>query len=194
MDFEQVVFARRSIRAFTEQDVAPELIEKLIAYGNEAPSGGNLKAWRFVVVRDPKRKKAIVEATYQRNSEKNPPQRWIESAPVVIAVCCDLSVVMRRYGRHAIDNLAYLDCSAAIENMLLGCVHLGLGSTYISGFRPREMADALALPDMVEPVALLPIGYPKVSGVRREDAPISEITYYEQYGDKHCPKSAQAQV
>ena len=184
MDFEQTVFARRSIRAFTEQDVAPELVRKLIAYGNEAPSGGNLKAWRFVVIRDPERKKAVVEATYQRNSEKNPPQHWIETAPVIIAVCCDLGVVMHRYGRHAIDSMMYLDCSAAIENMLLGCVHLGLGSTYISGFRPREMADALGLPDTVEPVALLPVGYPKVIGVRREDAPIEEITYYEQYGQK----------
>ena len=184
MDFEQAVFARRSIRAFTDQDVSPELVEKLIAYGNEAPSGGNLKAWRFVVIRDSENKQKVVEATYQRNSEKNPPQSWIATAPVIIAVCCDLTAVMHRYGRHAIDSMMYLDCSAAIENMLLGCVHLGLGSTYISGFRPREMADALGLPDMVEPVALLPIGYPKVSGVRREDAPLSEITFYEKYGQK----------
>lgn len=191
MDFEQVIFARRSIRAFTQQDVAPELVEKLIAYGNEAPSGGNVKAWRFVVVRDPDRKQAVVEATYQRNSEKNPPQSWIASAPVIIAVCCDLAVAMRRYGRHAIDSLIYLDCSAAIENMLLGCVNLGLGSTYISGFRAREMADALGLPDMVEPVALLPVGYPRVSGVRREDVPLSEITFYEQYGQKRRQDSAE---
>lgn len=184
MDFEQIVFARRSIRAFTDQDVAPELVEKLIAYGNEAPSGGNLKAWRFVVIRDPECKREVVEATYQRNNEKNPPQSWMLKAPVIIAVCCDLSVVMQRYGRHALDNLVYLDCSAAIENMLLGCVHLGLGSTYISGFRPKEMADALGLPDTVEPVALLPIGYPKVNGVRREDAPLSEITFYEKYSKK----------
>ena len=33
MDFEQAVFARRSIRAFTDQDVSPELVEKLIAHG-----------------------------------------------------------------------------------------------------------------------------------------------------------------
>ena len=184
MDFEQAVFARRSVRAFTDQEVSPQLVQKLIAYANEAPSGGNLKAWRFIVIRDPKNKQAVAQATYQRNSEKNPPQEWIATAPVIIAVCCDLQVMMARYGRHALDNLVYLDCSAAVENMLLGCVHLGLGATYISGFRPREMADALGLGPMVEPVALVPVGYPRVAGARRADAPLEEITYYERYGNK----------
>lgn len=184
MDFDEVVFARRSVRAFTDKDVSPQLVAKLIAYGNEAPSGGNLKAWRFIVLRDQQNKQAVAQATYQRNSEKNPPQQWIATAPVIIAVCCDLGVVMERYGRHALDNLVYLDCSAAIENMLLGCVHLGLGATYISGFRPKEMAQALGLPPMVEPVALMPVGYPRVDGIRREDAPLEDITFYERYGNK----------
>ena len=177
MDFEQVVFGRRSVRAFTDADVPDALVHRLIAYGHCAPSGGNLREWRFVVVR------AIADATYQRDNESNPPQRWIESAPVIIALCADHRPLMRRYGRRALDNLLYLDLSACAENMLLGAVNLGLASCYISGFRPRQMAEALGLPAYIEPVALLPVGYPKVAGAQRPHVAQEEVTFLERYSE-----------
>ena len=183
MDFEQVVFARRSIRAFTDADVPDELLRRLISYGHCAPSGGNLREWRFIVIRDPGQKRAVADATYQRDNESNPPQRFIETAPVIIALCADHRPLMRRYGRRALDNLLYLDLSACAENMLLGAVNLGLASCYISGFRPRQMAEALCLPEYIEPVALLPVGYPKVEGVQRPHAAQEEVTFFERYSE-----------
>lgn len=181
MDFEQVVFGRRSVRAFTDADVPDALVRRLIAYGHCAPSGGNLREWLFIVVRTPAQKRAVTDATYQRDNESNPPQRWIESAPVIIALCADHRPLMRRYGRRALDNLLYLDLSACAENMLLGAVNLGLASCYISGFRPRQMAEALSLPEYIEPVALLPVGYPKAAGAQRPHVAQEEVTFLERY-------------
>ena len=46
------IFARKSVRSYTEQDVTPEQVETLLKAAMSAPSGMNLQPWRFVVVRD----------------------------------------------------------------------------------------------------------------------------------------------
>jgi nitroreductase len=185
MDFEQAVFSRRSIRAFTGQDVTKDQVLRLIAYGHCAPSGGNLKEWCFIVVRSGEGKQRLAEATYSGNKETNAPQQWLKTAPVIIAVAADHRPVMKRYGRKGLDELLYLDCASAVENMLLGAVHLGLSSCFISGFREHEMAEALGLPEYMQPIALLPVGYAAGPGVLRPTVPPEEVTYYETYEAKH---------
>ena len=182
MDLEQVIFSRRSIRSFTDREVTKEQVDKLIAYGHCAPSGGNLKEWRFIVVRSEEGKRKLAEATYSGNKETNAPQQWLKTVPVIIAVVADHPSVMKRYGRKGLDELVYLDCASAVENMLLGAVHLGLASCFISGFREHEMGEALGLPETMQAIALLPVGYAAGPGVQRPTVPPEEVTYYEAYG------------
>ena len=184
MEFQTVVHARRSIRAYTSREVSDEQVRTVVSAGHAAPSGGNLKEWRFIVIRDPEQKRKAVQATYSRNNECNPPQEWLMSAPVLIAVTADLETAAGRYGRVGIDRLVYLDCASAVENMLLCAVDLGLASCFISGFREHEMAQALGLPPTVEVIALLPIGYPAASGAKRPALTEEEATYYEAWGRK----------
>jgi nitroreductase len=181
VEFDQVVFSRRSVRAFTDRDVTDEQVRQLIRYGHCAPSGGNLREWVFIVVRSWEGKRALTECTFQGNNHQSPPQRWIETAPVVIAVAADRAKVRERYGETELDCLPYLDCSAAVQNMLLGAVNLGLASCYISGFRKEELHAALALPNEFEPIALLPIGYAAQPGVERPHATEQEVTRFERY-------------
>ncbi len=82
----------------------------------------------------------------------------------------------------AIKSLIYLDCSACIENILLGAVNLGLASCYISGFREPELRAVLGLPDTHEVIAFLPIGYGADEGQARPKTPLAEITHHEGYG------------
>lgn len=51
MDVRDAVHARRSIRAFTDREVAPELLTQLLTTAAYAPSGGNLQPWHVTVVR-----------------------------------------------------------------------------------------------------------------------------------------------
>lgn len=149
-----------------------------------APSGGNLKEWQFIVIRDAALKRKIVHATYIRNNECNSPQEWLMTAPVIIAIVADLETTAGRYGRLGIDRLVYLDCACAAENMLLYAVDLGLASCFISGFREHEMAEALNLPPMIEAIALIPLGYAAVPGVKRPSVPQEEVVHYEFWGGK----------
>ena len=184
MDFHAVVQSRRSIRAFTSQEISNERVQQVIESGHAAPSGGNLKEWRFIVIRNTEQKRKVIQATYCRNNECNPPQEWLMTAPVIIAVVADLEAAAKRYGRLGIDRLVYLDCASAVENMLLCAVDLGLSSCFISGFREHEMAEALCLPPMVEAIALIPLGYPAQLGVKRSSVSQDEVTFYESWGGK----------
>lgn len=79
------------------------------------------------------------------------------------------------------QSLAYLDCSACIENILLGAVELGLGSCYVSGFHEKPMRKALGLPEHVRPIALLPIGYPQMEGHARPRPALETLIHQETY-------------
>ena len=183
MTFDQLISARRSIRKFRPDPVSDEILRQLLAWGHAAPSGGNLCPWEFVILRSEAAKRAAVDATFCGNNEQEDKhQEWIMTAPVVVAVCADEDRIRTRYGGTSIwQSLAYLDCSACIENILLGAVELGLGSCYVSGFHEQPMRRALGLPDHVRPIALLPIGVPAMEGHARPRPELETLVHQETF-------------
>jgi nitroreductase len=78
--FEAKMRERRSVRHFSAEPVALELIERAIAVAGTAPSGANQQPWRFVVVSDPAVKRAIrmaAEAEERENYERRFPPEWL---------------------------------------------------------------------------------------------------------------------
>lgn len=182
MDFDSIVFKRRSIRTFLDKDVSDEQIHKLLQYGHAAPSAGNIQPWEFIVVRDEDNKNKIVDTTYiGNNSVDGKPQNWMLKAPVFIAVVANKKRSYDRYGEDALSTIIYLDTSACVQNMLLGVMELGLSSCYVSGFRKNQLTKVLNLPDTHEPIAILPIGYSKEFCLKRPKIELGEITHFEIY-------------
>src|SRR5688500_5152174 len=68
-EFFELMNRRRTVRDYSAREVPLELIEKAIATAGTAPSGANMQPWRFVVVRDPKVKRAIREAAEKEEYE-----------------------------------------------------------------------------------------------------------------------------
>ena len=54
MDFQQVVQQRRMVRAFREDPLAPEVVERILANGNRAPSTGFTQGYGFLCWRRPR--------------------------------------------------------------------------------------------------------------------------------------------
>ena len=161
MDFFDVVEARRSVRKYRPDPVATELVDRVLRAGIMAPSAGNRQPWEFVVVeRDAALKQAIVHTTFRGNSwAGGNHQDWLAEAPVLIVVCVDVQRSMSRYGWQQSQKLIIEDSAAAVENMLLAAVALGLASCWIGGFDPVALSTALQLPEMLAPLAVLPLGY-----------------------------------
>lgn len=183
MDCLQAIESRRSVRKFKEQEVSDEILMKILNAGRLAPTGGNMQPWEFIVVREKEAIEKIVETTYIGfKKESSNRQNWIKTAPVLIVVCCDYKRTVARYGE-AGKKIAFVDTAAAIENMILSAVALGLGSCWVCGYDEKELSKLLSIPESVELAAVLPLGYPESVPSSPNKFSLEEIIHYGEYGN-----------
>lgn len=183
MDCIQAIEVRRSVRKYKSEDIPDETIKKVLNSGRLAPSGGNMQPWEFILVKDKNTIEKIVELTFVGfNKASGHQQRWILTAPLLIVVCTDYKRTVARYGEMG-RKIALMDTSAAIENMLLTATALGLGSCWVSGFDTKDLSELLQTPESVEPIAILPLGYPERVPDSPNKFPMDQIVHYEKYGN-----------
>lgn len=173
MDVFEAIKSRRSVRAFTREDVSEEDVKKLIDAARWAPSAGNIQPWEFIVVRKPEIKRRLSIAALR--------QTFIEEAPVVIVVCANQIRSGRGYGARGVTLYCLQDTAAATQNMLLSACALGLATCWVGAFREEEAEKALNLPEGVRPVAIIPVGHPAEKPRTRSRRPLSEIVHHETY-------------
>ena len=144
------IFARKSVRTYTDQPVSVEQVETLLKAAMAAPSGVNLQPWRFVVVREQETKDKLAVGF----------NKMIAQAPVVIVVC---GLTTRKSGSEENPNWT-ADCAAATENLLLAAEAMGLGAVWTACYpyeqRMSPTIEALNIPDDVKPYCIIPVGYP----------------------------------
>ena len=159
------LFARRSIRLYTDQPVGDEILRDLLEAAMAAPSAVAKDPWEFYIARDAATRYAMAEAL--------PNGKMLRDAPVGILVAGDIN-------RAHDGELSYLiqDCSAAIENFLIAASMLKLGCCWL-GVHPREeriakMREIFGLPENQVPVSAIALGWPaqdaKARTRYREDA------------------------
>lgn len=114
-----------------------------------APSAVNRQPWMFVVA-DSEADLTAVAKSY--------PREWIKSAPVCIIACGDHSGAWHRPadGKDHTD----VDVSIAVTQLCLGATALGLATCWVCNFDTDIIRSHFNLPDHLEPVALIPLGYP----------------------------------
>jgi nitroreductase len=141
-----IIFSRRSIRAYTDEPVSEADIQSLLEAGMAAPSASNRKPWHFVVTTDRK--------TLQALSAAHPHGKMIADAALGIAVC----------GDPAISDWWVQDCTAATQNILIAVAGLGLGGVWLGcetqPDREQAVRDVLGIPNNIGVLSLLSIGHP----------------------------------
>ncbi len=171
MDVFEAIRRRRSIRRFlSDRDVDEKDLIMLLEAATLAPSAGNAQPWRFIVVRTPELKAALARAALG--------QGFVAEAPVVIVVCVDLARARAAYGERGESLYCIQDTAAAVQNINLAAVSLGLGTCWVGAFDEAEVMMALDLPASLRPVALIPLGYPAESPRPRPRRPLDEVVEY----------------
>ena len=160
------IYDRRSIRSFVDKEVNPDLVQEILRAGMYAPSGYNRQPWHFVVFDD----KSVI----QKVKNMHPYASSLATAPVCIMVCGDKE-------KELAPGFYQVDCSAAIENMLLAAKALGLDTCWM-GIYPWEetmtaFANEFCLPNHVEPFALIALGYAASKVERPNRCDESKIHY-----------------
>ncbi|MEM5815404.1 MAG: nitroreductase family protein [Candidatus Aenigmatarchaeota archaeon] len=176
MNVFEAIAKRRSIRKYKKQDVDDNYIGILLWAACQAPSAGNLKEWRFVVVKDKKSKEFLYKASFE--------QEHVKEAPVLIVVGADLEVQSMRYGTRGELIYTLEDCAAAIQNMLLAATALGLGTCWVGAFDEDRVKFIVGFPDYVRPIAIITVGYPDEE-IETKEVDYSKFCYLEKYGKKY---------
>lgn len=150
MSFMNIAQQRYSVRGYEEKEVEREKIVQVLEAGRIAPSAVNFQPLHFYVITDQKEKDLIYES-YNRN--------WLKEAPVILVICGNHSKSWKRKdGKDHCD----IDAAIAIDHMTLAAADLGLGTCWICAFDPQRCHELMRLPQELEVIALLPLGYPRV--------------------------------
>ena len=149
----EAIFSRRSIRKFAPGKLDKKDINTLLEAAMAAPSACCKDPWEFLVIENPD--------MLAKMTTELPNAPFLPSAAAAIIVCGDLDKAHEGLLSYMIQ-----DCSAAIENMLLGVEMLGLGACWI-GIHPREnriafLKELYKLPESVLPIGIIAIGKAEV--------------------------------
>jgi len=176
LDVLKAIRNRRSIRAFTDETVTEEEVEKLIEAARWAPSAGNLQPWEFIIVRDPKIKQGLSKAAFN--------QEFVNEASVVIVVCANPMRSAQRYGSRGINLYCLQDTAAATQNILLAAYAMGLATCWVGAFDEQKAKEALGVPEGVRPIAIVPVGHSAEQPRMRSRRQLGEIIHHETFGGK----------
>ncbi|MEW6696430.1 MAG: nitroreductase family protein [Bacillota bacterium] len=145
-----LIMSRKSIRIYSSQPVADEVIKDLLKAAMSAPSAGNQQPWHFIVISD----REILDAI----PNFHPYSYMLGGAKVTILVCGDERLEI-------IKGYWVQDCSAATQNILIEAHAKGLGAVWLGIYPIKERIEGfrklLNLPEQVVPLSLIPIGYPE---------------------------------
>jgi nitroreductase len=159
MEIDKTIKGRRSVRRYQDRDIPDSMIKELLGLATYAPSSMNGQPWHFIVIRAEKTKKRLVEIKnkYCPLEKQIYKADFLQKASVVIVVCVDKK---HSYDREVENGVL------ATANLMLGAYSRGLGSVYLSAYRNGEPAisdeirQALGIPQHINPITIVPLGYP----------------------------------
>jgi len=162
----KVIWERRSCRDWQEREVPDEMIEQILEAGRAAPCGCNLDVVRFIVLKEPEEMKMVW------SDVPTPPKQC-----VLIAICYDSRVYRVTGQDRTVGHNQMLDCAAAADHMLLMAHALGLGAVWLTSTEKTAKAfkEHYGLPDYVEPVLHIAVGWPAVGSIKSQRMPLSEM-------------------
>ena len=172
MSFLALVKKRYSVRDYAQKEVEEEKLSQILEAGRVAPTAVNKQPQRLLVVRSEEGLQKLAKAAK------------IYGVPLAIIVCGDRDTVwVRPYdGKSALD----IDTSIVTDHMMLKATELGLGTVWICYFDPQILRDEFKIPQNLEPVNILAIGYaagePKSPDRHQtERKPLNETVFYESF-------------
>jgi len=164
---------RRSIRRYRPDPVPDEMIEQLLEAGRWAPSASNRQPWHFIVVRD----REILQEVAQHAAYYFIRWAHVEEAPLLIVLCGDARNRVYRQFLHE-------DVGLAGSQIMLQAHVLGLGTCWIGGLDRKAIGDILKVPDPVEVIGLLTVGFPAEDPEPPDRKSLAEIVHYDVFGNR----------
>jgi nitroreductase len=172
MDFLELAKKRYSVRQYQTRKVEEEKLARILEAGRVAPTGANMQPQRLIVVKEDE---GLVKLKKAGN---------VYGAPLAIIICGDKNSVWKRPfdGKTLLD----IDTSIVTDHMMLQATELGLGTIWVCYFKPDVIKKEFNLPDDIEPINILGIGYAagESASPERHDKtrkPLKALVWYETF-------------
>ncbi len=149
MDFWELCKRRYSVRDYSPRPVEREKLDYIMECVRLAPSAVNFQPWRFLLVSDEVGRAKVISCY---------PRDWVKTAPMFVVVCNDRTAEWVRRS----DQMPHgrIDVAIATEHLCLAAAEQGLGTCWVCNFDVQKLSEAFALPESLEPVVIVPLGYP----------------------------------
>lgn len=149
MNFLELARRRCSVRQYSDRAVEPEKMDYVLEAARLAPSAVNKQPWRILLI-ESKEKRQQLQNCYDRE--------WFKQAPLYLIICGNHVESWKR----AEDGKDHVDVDVAIltEHLCLAAAEQGLGTCWVCNFNVARCKQLFDLPDDLEPIVLLPLGYP----------------------------------
>jgi nitroreductase len=206
MDFREVIETTGSCRRYRPDPVPDDVLARVLDGARFAPTGGNRQGVRFLLVRDPGKRRALRDLyvplweQYIARAGARPgaplPKlvqaadhmaRHLDEVPVLVVVCAQIGDLLAT-DRH-LERLSVVGGGSiypSVQNLLLSARAEGLGSaltTLLCAVEP-QVKTLLAIPDDVLTAALVPLGYPASPFPRKLGRrPLAEICFADTWGE-----------
>ncbi len=157
----EAILDRRSVRVYVDKPIDAETLKALVNAGMYAPSARNQQPWRFIIVTDKARLKAL--------HGDIPVWAMLDHAAAAIVVLADTALITTAQRSYFLE-----DCGACAENILLAAHALGLGAVWLGTHpvpeREAHASKVLGLPGdgSIVPFCVISLGYPAQTPERPE--------------------------
>jgi SagB-type dehydrogenase family enzyme len=180
LTLEEILYKRRSVREFTEEQLTLEELGQLLwaAQGmthpagyRTAPSAGALYPLEVYVIQqegvyhyDPQGHRLSIHMQGDVRPELHAAalrQEPVLKAPAVFVITAVYERTEKKYGEERGPRYVHLEAGHAAQNLLLQAVALELGAVPIGAFHDDQVKEVLSLPADQQPLYLIPVGHPK---------------------------------
>ena len=152
MEFKDVIVKRSATRKFSNQSLEQDKIDYILEAGRLAPTAKNIEPFKIYVISSEEGITKIDQIT---------PCRY--NAPVVLLVCGDKDEAFTKDGYSTYE----MDASIVATHMMLAATDIGVDNIWVELFDKELAKKEFNLPNNLQPVCLLPVGY------KAMDCPIS---------------------
>ncbi len=208
MPLAEAISTQRAVRNLRLDPVSHDVLLPLLELSLKAPTSSNSQDWSYLVVEDPEQKARLAklyrplfraydplitrlargDAQALRNMA---PGRWqaehFAELPVFVIPCYRRRLQHRPVGRPQVAvSSFYGSVYPAVQNLLLECRAVGLGASLqtLPIWNIPRARRILELPRTVNPVCVIPIGWPRGRYGPTTRRPIGEVVHLDRYGNQ----------
>jgi nitroreductase len=214
MELYEGILTTRALRRYTDEPVSDDDIVACLRAANQAPSGGNIQPWQFLVVTDPdlraqvgdlygrayrRYEKALLavrppspreddEASFQRtlDASRHLADHLGEAPALVLFLMPDVDLTLTDDQGPLDIGTTYASVYPSVQNFMLAARSRGLGTVLTTVYRIHhdELRAVLGIPDRFEVVALVPVGHPTGRFGEARRRPVERVTHWNRFGEK----------